>query len=164
VDAGDALDPRSAAEAGVVLERLLWVRCDPREPSRYEREPCPDQAWQAANLVAAAGGFGLIVVDLGGLSQRRLRLWQRRPWVRLRQAVEHTATALTVLAEAHVAGSAAGALVRLERRAADWRGGLLLDGLETKAEVVKGRGWTTDQKPGRRCKGLGAGDWGWRAA
>jgi hypothetical protein len=27
VDASDALDPRSAAEAGVELDRLLWVRC-----------------------------------------------------------------------------------------------------------------------------------------
>src|SRR5580698_8232226 len=27
VDASDALDPRSAADAGVDLDRLLWVRC-----------------------------------------------------------------------------------------------------------------------------------------
>lgn len=139
VDAADALDPRSAAAAGVALEQVLWVRCDPREPPRYERERRPDQAWQAANLIAAAGGFGLIVVDLGGLSQRRLRVWQRRPWVRLQQAVEHTATSLVVLAEAHVAGSAAVVVTRLERRGVDWRGGVLLDGIEAEAAVVKGK-------------------------
>ncbi|MEZ5363772.1 MAG: hypothetical protein R2748_15870 [Bryobacterales bacterium] len=106
VDATDCLDPRSAEEAGIVLERLLWVRCDPRERPRYERvrEQQVDQAWQALNLIAAAGGFGLIVADLGGLPARRLGEWQRRPWVRLRQAIEHTATALTVLTERHVAG------------------------------------------------------------
>src|SRR5690242_9384155 len=27
VDASDAFDPASAAEAGVALERLLWIRC-----------------------------------------------------------------------------------------------------------------------------------------
>ena len=108
IDATDCLDPRSAEQAGIVLERLLWVRCDPRERPRYERvrEQPVDQAWQAVNLVAAAGGFGLIVADLGGLSRRKLGAWQRRPWVRLRQAVENTTTVLTVLAERHVAGGA----------------------------------------------------------
>jgi len=108
VDSTDCLDPRSAEQAGIVLERLLWVRCDPREQPRYERlrrQPV-DQAWQALNLVAAAGGFGLIVADLGGLSRRKLAEWQRRPWVRLRQAIEHTTTALTVLTEHHVAPGA----------------------------------------------------------
>lgn len=137
VDATDALDPRSAAEAGVVLEQMLWVRCDPREPRRYERAQHSEQAWQAANLIAAAGGFGLIALDLGGLSQRRLRAWQRHPWVRLRQAVEHTATALVVLAEAHVTGSSAGAVVHLERKSAEWRGGALLDGIRAEAAVTK---------------------------
>jgi hypothetical protein len=108
VDATDCLDPRSAEAAGIVLERLLWVRCDSRERPRYERlrEQEVDQAWQAVNLIAAAGGFGLIVADLGGLSLRKLGEWQRRPWVRLRQAIENTTTALTVLAERHVAGGA----------------------------------------------------------
>jgi hypothetical protein len=108
IDATDCLDPRSAEQAGIVLERLLWVRCDSRERPRYERlrEQPVDQAWQAVNLVAAAGGFGLIVADLGGLPRRKLGEWQRRPWVRLRQAIEHTTTALTVLTERHVAGGA----------------------------------------------------------
>jgi hypothetical protein len=35
VDAGDALDPQSAAAAGVELERLLWVRCDDSSPQRH---------------------------------------------------------------------------------------------------------------------------------
>ena len=108
IDATDCFDPCSAEQAGIVLDRLLWVRCDPRERPRYERvrEQPVDQAWQAVNLVAAAGGFGLIVADLGGLSLRKLGEWQRRPWVRLRQAIEHTETALTVLTERHVAGGA----------------------------------------------------------
>ncbi len=153
VDAGDALDPRSAVAAGVILDQLLWVRCDPREPSRYERQQRPEQAWQAANLIAAAGGFGLIVVDLGGLSRRRLQSWQRRPWVRLQQTLENTSTALVVLAEAHVAGSAAGVVTRLKRRGVEWRGGVLLDGIEAEAQVVK------QKFGGREQDGCG-----WRAA
>ncbi len=153
VDAADALDPRSAVASGVLLKRMLWVRCDPCEPSRYERDQRPEQAWQAANLIASAGGFGLIVVDLGGLSRRRLQSWQRRPWVRLQQTLENTATALIVLAEAHVAGSAASVVTRLERRGVEWRGGVLLDGIDAEAQVLKSKVGVRDQD-GR----------GWRAA
>jgi recombination protein RecA len=42
VDASDALDPQSAAAAGVDLERLLWVRCGedaPRKNSPPQRHP-----------------------------------------------------------------------------------------------------------------------------
>src|SRR6202166_4794001 len=36
VDASDALDPHSAAAAGVELDRLLWVRCgDDSPPKKY---------------------------------------------------------------------------------------------------------------------------------
>src|SRR5450631_1985350 len=38
VDASDALDPDSAVEAGVELDRLLWVRCGESSPQR-ERSP-----------------------------------------------------------------------------------------------------------------------------
>ncbi|MGO9088210.1 MAG: hypothetical protein ACLQBK_23595 [Candidatus Sulfotelmatobacter sp.] len=42
VDASDALDPQSAAAAGVELDRLLWVRCaeDPPRP-RTRQNGCP---------------------------------------------------------------------------------------------------------------------------
>src|SRR5471032_207613 len=38
VDADDGFDPASAAESGVGLARLLWVRCG---------GPCLERAWQA---------------------------------------------------------------------------------------------------------------------
>jgi recombination protein RecA len=55
VDASDALDPRSVAEAGVELDRLLWVRCGEDAPQKarhkqgcpisrasFAREACPE--------------------------------------------------------------------------------------------------------------------------
>src|SRR5579863_4728633 len=39
VDASDALDPYSAAEAGVELDRLLWVRCGENSPRRHPSAP-----------------------------------------------------------------------------------------------------------------------------
>jgi len=41
VDASDALDPHSAAAAGVDLERLLWVRCGEDAPQQSHDKGCP---------------------------------------------------------------------------------------------------------------------------
>jgi recombination protein RecA len=38
VDASDALDPHSAAAAGVELDRLLWVRCGENPPKLHTRQ------------------------------------------------------------------------------------------------------------------------------
>ena len=47
-----ALDARAAAAAGLALPALLWIRC------------APAQALKAADLVVAAGGFGVVALDL----------------------------------------------------------------------------------------------------
>src|SRR5579863_5981879 len=89
VDASDALDPQSAAAAGVELERLLWVRCgesslrteiSPRRHRDTEKRADQDrnksqnmnqaehrleQVLRATDLLLESGGFGLIVLDLG---------------------------------------------------------------------------------------------------
>src|SRR5581483_8317043 len=54
VDVDDAFDAETGAAAGVVLERLLWTR-----PLRLV------DAFRAAELLLAAGGFGLVVLDAG---------------------------------------------------------------------------------------------------
>ena len=50
VDASDALDPQSAAAAGVELERLLWVRCGEDSPQR-EHSPRRHSQAQGKNSV-----------------------------------------------------------------------------------------------------------------
>ena len=141
VDATDCLDPGSAEEAGVVLERLLWVRCGEQRRT--------NEAWQATNLVATAGAFGVIAVDLGGLSQRRMGRWQGRPWIRLKRAVEGTSTALVVLAEKHVAGVAADMVVELRRERTEWDG--LLGEIGICADVIRDRVRAAGGKEGRRA-------------
>ena len=52
VDASDALDPQSAAAAGVELERLLWVRCGEDSPQRHHStalRACPEPAEGASS-------------------------------------------------------------------------------------------------------------------
>jgi recombination protein RecA len=41
VDASDALDPHSAADAGVDLDRLLWIRCGEDAPQISHKPGCP---------------------------------------------------------------------------------------------------------------------------
>jgi recombination protein RecA len=52
VDASDALDPQSAAAAGVELDRLLWVRCGDSSPQRHPStalRACPEPAEGASS-------------------------------------------------------------------------------------------------------------------
>lgn len=153
VDATDCLDQRSAEQAGVELEKLLWIRCNAEErlcgPQGAWGHAPSDDAWQAANLIAAADGFGVVAIDLGGLSERQLGRWQKRAWMRLKHAVEGSSTTLAVLAGKHVAGSAADMVLRLRRERAAWEG--LLGGIDLQVEVVKDRTHRADGKAAGRA-------------
>ena len=149
IDATDCLDPRSAEQAGVVLDRLLWVRCrgaKPQNEPRYEpllKQTRVDQTWQALNLVVSAGGFGVIVLDAGGLPRRKLRQWQGYQWLRPRRAIEHSPTALLLMSEEHLAGSASTLVLELSREKTHWKGApgvsLLLDGISTSIRLAQQR-------------------------
>jgi hypothetical protein len=131
VDAGDALDPQSAAAAGVELERLLWVRCGENPPRRhgdtenkipkhkidkngsYQPEYRLEQLLRAADLLLESGGFGLIVLDLGDLPPQTARHIPLTTWFRFRRAVEHTPTVLLAVERQAIAGSCSSLLIQL---------------------------------------------------
>src|SRR5689334_423171 len=56
VDGHDAFSPSSAADAGVDLKRLLWVRCQN-----------VDQSLKATDLLLQGGGFGIVALDVSDL-------------------------------------------------------------------------------------------------
>ncbi len=101
------------------------------------------QAWQAVNLVAAAGGFGPIILDLGGLSQRKLRPWQNRQWMRLPRVMEDSATALVIISTQHLASTVSGLVLELSREKTDWAEGqgfsFLLNGITSKGRILHQR-------------------------
>jgi hypothetical protein len=109
IDAEDAFDPASALEAGVELERLLWVRCRGLE-----------QALRAADLLLGAGGFGAVVLDLADVPARRARRVPLSYWFRFRRAVEGTSTVLALIDEEPCAQSAASLVLRLKSEGAEW--------------------------------------------
>ncbi len=134
IDAGDAFDPWSAARRGVELSRLLWVRCRGRI----------DVAFKAADAVVRGGGARVVVLDLAGATVSRLRRMPAAAYVRLRRAVDHTPTALLVLADHPLVGTSASATIRLSRASAVWSGRhptcRVLSDLRAAPPVVGGRG------------------------
>ena len=108
VDASDALDPQSAAAAGIALDQLLWVRCAENSPQK-----CLEQLLRAADLLLESGGFGLIALDLGDLPQSEARRIPLTTWFRYRRAVEHTSTVLLAIERHSIAGSCSSLLIKL---------------------------------------------------
>lgn len=123
IDAAGVFDPRTAEAAGVILSRLLWIRAAGRT------------LLQAAELLVATGGFGLVAVDLG---ERPSRV-PDASWVRLRHAAERQGTTVLVTAPRRIAGATAAAAVVLRAprpRFAD-AGAPLLEALETRASIER---------------------------
>jgi RecA/RadA recombinase len=122
VDVGGALDARAAAACGVHLPALLWVRCAPEQA---------DQAMKAADLVVAAGGFGVVAVDLGDARPRI----PDAAWLRLQHAARNQATTVLVSAATRAARSFAATAVELGPRAPRFLtdGPALFDGLDAQA-------------------------------
>ena len=112
VDAEDSFDPASAREAGVRLDRLLWVQCGHNA----------EHALKAADLLVQGGGFGLVAMDLGETPPETARRISLTSWFRLRRAVEHTPTALVSLALEANAKTCATLVVELRRERAAWSG------------------------------------------
>jgi hypothetical protein len=128
VDTDDNFHPASAAEAGVELERLVWVRC------RGNAE----HAMRAADLLLHAGGMGVVVLDLCEVSTRVLNRIPLSYWFRFQRAMEGTPSILVVSARVAQARSCAAHVMELERKQARWSGCApfrLLQGLETMARI-----------------------------
>jgi len=134
VDASDAFDPASAQAAGVNLERLLWVRCG---KSRQKWRPL-EQAFKVTDMLLESGGFGLIAVDLSGISEKLVRRVPVSTWFRFSRVVEQQATALVFLERQPQAASCAGLVLRLSSEPGAFSGKLLTQFTVT-AEVVRTR-------------------------
>lgn len=133
VDAEDAFSPHAAAEAGVDLARLLWVRCGHNA----------EHALRAADLLIQGGGFGVVVMDLGDTPERTARRISLTSWFRLRRAVENTPTVMVSLALESNARTCASLVIECGRTRANWSGARgvsrLMRGVEVRARVKKRR-------------------------
>ncbi|MCU0242037.1 MAG: hypothetical protein MUF51_06405, partial [Vicinamibacteria bacterium] len=128
VDAHDQLDPRSLAQSGVDLARLLWLRGQGGDLGRV---------FSATGTLLGSGLFEALALDLTAVAERELRRWPQSVWVRLQRMVESTDCALLVLTARQSVQGARHASLALEGRDARWNAAAgparLLGGLRIEA-------------------------------
>src|SRR5262249_11606296 len=78
------------------------------------------QALRATDLLLHSGGWGVVVLDLGGISWVDARRINLSMWFRFRRAVENTPTMLLLLGEESCAKSCASVVLRCQRKADKW--------------------------------------------
>jgi recombination protein RecA len=145
VDALDMLDVESAAEAGIDLERLLWVRGHVvSNPGlcRDLNQRAMEQAIRALALILQAGNFGLVVFDVAEAPSDAVRRLPFTTWLRLQRIVEGSQTTCVLVGSEPMARSAAGLSVRAGAR--DWGlgarfGDRLFEGLNIQTQIVRAR-------------------------
>ena len=139
VDIEETFDPASAAQAGVDLRRLLWVRCAGRR----------DVALRAVDMLVRCPGFALVALDLG---ERIVRLPATLAF-RLKFAVRKTDVALLIVGRRRLTGSSATLAIETRRQAIEWAGPgrapTRLARVRTTTEVLRARHAPLAQPPSR---------------
>jgi len=127
VDQGAQLDPQAAAEIGIDLERLLWLR-----PQNL------GDSLAAADLLVHTG-FPLVALDLG-LPPVRGRA-PLAAWLRVARNAANHQTVVLVGSPYRLSGCAAGVVVTAGRGRGDWSSGgrsaRLLAGLRSRFSLSK---------------------------
>src|SRR3984957_1018933 len=126
IDTAGAFDPASAIEAGVNLDRVLWVNCGGNA----------QHALKSTDLLIQAGGFGLVVLDLADTPDATARRISLASWFRLRHAAERTGAALVAVERQINARSCSALQIEMRRKKPVWIG-KLLHGIAAQAESRK---------------------------
>jgi RecA DNA recombination protein len=121
VDSLDTFDPASAANVGVALERLLWVRGPSitQSPVSGNGELFPrgcERAIKAFNLILQAAGSRtavLAVLDLADMPASVLRRMPFITWLRLQRVLEGSEGVGLLVADASLGRSARGRTLQL---------------------------------------------------
>ncbi len=118
VDVADRLDPASAQAAGVVLDRMLWVR---GRLTRTMGDRAVQSGIRAFDLIVRAGGFAVVVCDLADVPARDLRALPAATWLRLAHVLEGQDTVGLLLGAQPLGRSGGGVSVALRARG-EWAG------------------------------------------
>lgn len=112
VDTSDSFDPASAAEAGVSLPQLVWIRCGKDA----------GHALKVTDYLIHAGGFGVVVLDLCQVAARVVNRIPISYWYRFRLAIENTPTILALVETIPMAKSCAALMIEMKRKKTVWSG------------------------------------------
>jgi hypothetical protein len=89
IDINDVFAPAAAATAAIDFDRMLWIRCG----------GSLENAFKATDLLLHAGGFGLVILDMGDVAANDARRIIPSWWYRFRRTVENRPTSILVLSE-----------------------------------------------------------------
>jgi hypothetical protein len=120
IDPLDMFDPVSAAAHPIDFQRMLWVRGEATSSSRVSLsleygtlQKSLDRGVKALNIVLQAGGFGLVVLDLGEVAPQAIKRLPYTTWLRLQRVIEGSDTACVLVGSEPIARSSGGATVLL---------------------------------------------------
>jgi recombination protein RecA len=116
IDNSNAFDPLSAFTQGVDLRRVLWIRCN----SRHCVGTATGDALRVTDWVINAGGFGLIVLDLGDVTEKITGRIPRSYWFKYRRSVDGTRAAFLVVGQHAMAKSCATLALQLQTLSSEW--------------------------------------------
>ena len=122
----EASTPVVSKEATKLVEPADWVQ--PQNGNNFLRKSGGknkpwkklEQALRATDLLLHAGGWGVVVFDLGNVSWVDARRIELSIWFRFRRAIEDTPTILLLLGENSCAKSCSSVVLRCERKSESW--------------------------------------------
>jgi hypothetical protein len=148
VDTCDRFDPLSAAEAGLDLSKLLWVRPSTGAGqvltgAASARSDAASRGLKAMNLILQAGNFGLVAFDLADIPMPGIRQFPNTTWMRMSRVIEGTQTVALIIGADRIARSPGGVTIALDAPRATWAGtgerSRFLAGLELQPRIVGAR-------------------------
>jgi len=98
-----------------------------------------DQALRVTDLLAQAGGFSAIVLDMGSMLPEYVSRIPLATWFRYRAAAEKTQSSFVILSQHSCAKSSAELALRLDTAAPQSSGTTVFSGLLNHAELMRGR-------------------------
>lgn len=120
IDPLDMFDPVSASGSGLDFQRMLWVRGEASSSGRVSLsceygtlQKSLDRAVKALNIILQAGGFGVVVLDLGEAAAQTIKRLPYTTWLRLHRVIEGSETACVLIGSEPIARSAGGVTVQL---------------------------------------------------
>lgn len=140
--------PRTIAQKNIMQEKEIVAAKDERfGMMRTKPWKRLEQALKTTDLLLSSGGWGVVVVDLAGISWIDARRINLNIWFRFRRELENTKTILLLLGEEPSAKSCASLVLRCERKAEHWShaamhcdsGVSILESFEVQGEVLRSR-------------------------
>jgi hypothetical protein len=98
-----------------------------------------EQALKVTDLLLQAGGFGAIVLDMGGLAPEHVSRIPLATWFRYRAGAERTQACVLLLTQHGCSKSSAGLVLRMASGDAVMAGATVLAGFERRVEVARRR-------------------------